>query len=137
MPQFSRRLPLIALSVLAACGPQAQSPEQEDNAGAATPATQDGRPAGFAACSVCHAVEPGKTGVGPSLFGIAGRAAGTVPGYSYSAAMRDSGLVWDEATLDGYILAPHKVVPGTKMAYPGLKDDKKRAEIVAWLATLK
>lgn len=58
------------------------------------------------------------------------------PQYAYSTAMRQSGLVWDDAALDRYIKDPRTTVPGTKMSYAGLKDDAKRAELIAWLATI-
>jgi cytochrome c len=60
-----------------------------------------------------------------------------VPGYSYSDANRNSGIVWTEAVLDKYLISPQAVVPGTKMGYPGQKDEQKRADIIAYLATLK
>jgi cytochrome c len=88
-------------------------------------------------CAVCHANVAGRKGIGPSLFGVVGRTAGTEPGYSYSAANKDSGLVWDAATLDRYLKAPQQVVPGTKMTYAGLKPDDQRAALIVYLATLK
>lgn len=74
--------------------------------------------------------------VGPSLFGIVGRPAGSVPGFHYSAANRNSGLTWDTATLDKYLTNPRQMVPGTLMAYPGLTDARKRTDLIAYLATL-
>lgn len=94
------------------------------------------RPAVFAQCVTCHAVEPGKNGLGPSLAGVFGAKAGHEPKFAYSTPMRNSGLTWDEATLDRYLKNPREVVPGTKMAYAGLKDDAKRAELIAWLKTI-
>ena len=88
-------------------------------------------------CAVCHAAVSGKKSIGPNLFGVVGRAAGTEPGYNYSQANMKSGLVWDAATLDRYLKAPQQVVPGTKMTYVGLKDDAQRAALIAYLATLK
>ena len=88
-------------------------------------------------CAVCHAALAGRKGIGPSLFGVVGRTAGTEPGYNYSQANEKSGLVWDAATLDRYLKAPQQVVPGTKMTYTGLKDDAQRAALIAYLATLK
>lgn len=74
--------------------------------------------------------------VGPSLFGIVGRQAGQIPGFHYSPANKDSGLTWDVATLDRYLTSPKDVVPKTIMPYAGLKDDTKRADLVAYLGTL-
>ncbi len=74
---------------------------------------------------------------GPSLAGIAGRAAGQVAGFKYSAANKDSALIWDAATLDKYLTNPREVVPHTTMTYAGLKDTTKRADLIAYLATLK
>lgn len=96
-----------------------------------------GRPSSFAICGTCHAVEAGKNGIGPSLFGVVGRAAAAVPGYNYSPAMKSSALVWSEENLDRFIADPRAVIPGTKMAYAGNKDAAKRREIIDYLATLK
>jgi nitrite reductase (NO-forming) len=83
----------------------------------------------FKKCAVCHSLEPGKTLVGPSLAGVVGRKAGSEPDYDYSPAMKQSGLVWDLATLDSYLDDPQKVVPGNKMPFPGLKTDSDRADV--------
>jgi cytochrome c2 len=107
----------------------------------AAPAHAQGAAAGEAVfkkqCSMCHSVVPGKKGIGPNLFGLVGRAAGTVPDFRYSEANRTSGLTWDAATLDRYIKAPKDVVPKTTMPYPGLADDRQRADLIAYLGTLK
>ena len=88
-------------------------------------------------CTACHSVVPGKTGIGPNLHGVVGREAGTVPDFHYTAANKNSGLTWDAATLDRYLQAPQKVVPGTSMTYAGLKNDTQRADLIAYLATQK
>jgi len=75
--------------------------------------------------------------VGPSLFGVVGRAAGSETYFTYSAANKNSGLTWDEATLDRYLTSPKAVVPGTIMPYAGLKNETQRADLIAYLATLK
>lgn len=133
---------------LAACG----SPKEEaavpaaDNAAApaaetavapaAAPAA-GARPVAFAQCATCHAVEAGKHGVGPSLAGVYGTKSGEIAGYAFSTAMKNAGLTWDDATLDEYLTAPMKKVPGTKMAFAGMADPAKRAEIIAYMKTLK
>jgi cytochrome c len=88
-------------------------------------------------CSVCHQVIPEKKGIGPNLFGVVGRKSGTVPGFHYTEANKNSGLTWDAATLDRYLQAPRDVVPGTAMPYAGLKDPTQRTDLIAYLATLK
>ncbi len=91
----------------------------------------------FAACKVCHAVEAGVNKIGPSLSGIVGRSAGTVAGYTYSAANKNSGITWSPEKLFQYLENPQRIVPGTKMTYPGLPDEQKRADVIAYLGTLK
>ncbi|MEA2789346.1 MAG: cytochrome c, partial [Acetobacteraceae bacterium] len=81
----------------------------------------------FAVCRACHQIGPGaKIGIGPVLSGIVGRKAGTYPGYAYSPANKDSGIVWTPEELDKYLTNPQEVVPHTKMIFPGLKDAQKR-----------
>ena len=88
----------------------------------------------FLACKVCHQVgENAKNSVGPVLNGLFGRSAGSVPGYAYSPANKNSGITWDEATFRDYIKDPRARIPGTKMAYPGLKDEKKVSDLIAYL----
>jgi cytochrome c len=88
-------------------------------------------------CAICHTTEPGKNKIGPSLAGVVGRKAGSIPDYSYSQANKSSGVTWDEATLDTYLTAPTKFVPGTKMVFPGLKNPDDRTAVIAWLKTQK
>ncbi len=90
-----------------------------------------------AQCAMCHSVVKGQTLLGPSLFGIVGEKAGAVPGFYYSAALKKSGLTWNAATLDRWIADPAKLVPGNRMTYAGLKNAKQRADLIAYLATLK
>ncbi|MFO1254939.1 MAG: cytochrome c family protein [Sphingomonadaceae bacterium] len=138
---------IVALALaLSACGKPAEektaepaaSPAAETAAApAATTADAGGKPAAFAQCQTCHAVEPGKNGVGPSLAGVFGRKAGTVAGYTYSDANKNSGLTWDEKTLDTYLTNPMKMVPGTKMTFAGLTDAAQRKAVIDYLKTLK
>ena len=88
----------------------------------------------FAQCRACHQVgESAKNAVGPVLNGLFGRPAGTVPGYKYSEANKTSGVVWDDATFREYIKHPRGYIPGTKMAYVGLKDEAKIDDLIAYL----
>ncbi|WP_284178287.1 cytochrome c family protein [Rhabdaerophilum sp. SD176] len=90
----------------------------------------------FGQCRACHAVgETAKNGVGPQLNGLIGRKAGTVAGYNYSDANKNSGKVWDEATFTAYIKDPKGQMPGTKMVYAGLKDETRIANLIAYLKT--
>lgn len=88
----------------------------------------------FAVCRACHQVgETAKNAVGPVLNGVIARPAGSYPGYSYSEANKNSGLTWDEATFRDYIKDPRAKIPGTKMIYPGLKDEQKTSDLLAFL----
>jgi len=88
----------------------------------------------FAACRACHQIgEKAKNGVGPELNGLMGRHSGSVEGYNYSSANKDSGIVWDEETFREYIKNPKAVIPGTKMIYAGLKDEQKISDLIAYL----
>jgi len=88
----------------------------------------------FAQCRACHQLgETAKNAVGPVLNGVIGRQAGTVEGYNYSPANKNSGLTWDEATFRDYIKNPRAKVPGTKMVYAGLKDEQRITDLIAYL----
>jgi len=89
----------------------------------------------FAQCKACHVAEEGKNRVGPSLYAVVGRTAGTVPGYNYSKANKESGVTWTEDVLYTYLEAPQKFMPGTKMAFGGLKVPQDRADVIAYLKT--
>ena len=88
----------------------------------------------FAQCRACHQIgETAKNAVGPVLDGLFGRKVGTAEGYSYSEATKISGITWDEATFAEYIKNPRAKIPGTKMAYAGLKDEKPIQDLIAYL----
>jgi cytochrome c len=87
----------------------------------------------FNKCKACHALEAGQKRIGPSLYGIFGKTAGSEKGYSFSSAMMKSKIVWTEETLDKYVENPRKIVPGTKMAFPGIKKKDEREDLIAYL----
>ena len=88
----------------------------------------------FAQCKACHQIgENAKNAVGPLLNGLLGRKAGTIEGYSYSPANKNSGITWDETTFREYIKDPKAKIPGTKMVFPGLKDPKQIEDVLAYL----
>jgi cytochrome c len=90
----------------------------------------------FKTCAACHATDHSNR-VGPGLGGVIGRKAGTAPGFRYSRAMKNSGIVWDNKTLDAYLESPQKVVPGNRMPFAGLKDAQDRADVIVYLSALK
>ena len=144
-----RLIPVAAATALAlalsACGSPPEDKAAEGSAAsttaeaspAATVADAGSQPAAFAQCAACHAVEPGKHGIGPSLAGVYGTKSGELAGYAFSDAMKNANLTWDDKTLDTYLTNPMKVVPGTKMTYAGLADAEQRKAIIAYLKTLK
>ncbi len=91
----------------------------------------------FKKCALCHTTEAGKNKIGPSLAGVMDREAGTAPNFNYSDAMKNFKHKWTSEELDIYLTDPRKLVPGTKMIFPGLKDEKDRQNVIAYLETLK
>jgi len=92
----------------------------------------------FARCAICHNVEKdGGNGVGPNLFGIAGRKSATAEGFNYSGAMKAANLTWTDENLAKYIAGPAKMVPGNKMAFGGIAQKSQIADVIAYLHTLK
>jgi cytochrome c len=122
------RLILAALGLMGLMGLSTASYSQDAEKGAIV----------FKKCMVCHTIEGTAKKLGPSLQGIVGRKAASVEGYKYSDAMLTKaaeGVIWDEATLTAYLPDPKKFVPGTKMAFPGLKNPEDVANLIAFLKT--
>jgi cytochrome c len=89
-------------------------------------------------CGSCHvAAKDGPKRLGPTMFGVVGRKAGTVEGFRYSEANKNSAVTWTPAVLEQYLTDPKKFMPGTNMAFAGLKKDQERADTIAYLETLK
>jgi cytochrome c len=127
--------------LLTACGGGTPDDAASPGASPSPVATQasaivDPAPPAFAVCRSCHSTQPGQNGIGPTLAGIVGSKAGDVPGYSFSPALKASGITWDRAALDTWLQGPMKMVPGTKMVIP-VSDPAKRKAIIDYLETLK
>ena len=88
----------------------------------------------FKKCAICHDIgETAKNKVGPELNGIDGRSSGSAPGYNYSDANKKSGITWNEATFMEYIKDPRAKIPGTKMIFPGIKNETEAKDLWAYL----
>jgi len=88
----------------------------------------------FKICMVCHSIGEGaKNKVGPELNGLDGRKSGSAPGYNYSDANKNSGIVWSEATFKEYIKDPRAKIPGTKMIFPGIKNEQQANDLWAYI----
>ena len=88
-------------------------------------------------CAICHSVSPGTNVVGPTLFAVVGRKAGTAPGFDYSAALRAAGVVWTPGNLDTWLTSPRAFVPMNRMSFAGLHKPNERADVIAYLAQQK
>lgn len=88
-------------------------------------------------CQSCHSLAPGKNGIGPSLHGVYGRAAGEAPGFRYSDAMRALGVTWSRDTLDPYLASPRQFLSGQRMVFVGIRDPGERANVIRYLEELK
>ena len=87
----------------------------------------------FNKCKACHSLVAGQRRIGPTLYGMFGREAGTLDGFSFSSAMKKSKVVWTEKTLDQYLAKPREFMPGTKMAFPGMPKKEERDDLIAYL----
>jgi cytochrome c2 len=103
---------------------------------AAAPDLASGKRA-FAACAACHGATGQGTSMAPTLKNVVGRKAGSVQGFNYSDAMRNTGISWAETQLSAFLQRPQQVVKGTRMAFPGLPSEKDRADLIAYLKSLK
>jgi len=94
----------------------------------------------FKTCRKCHAVEPGRVKIGPSLAGVVGRRPGSVPAFGYSNDMIDygaSGVIWNAQTLDRFLTRPRALIAGTKMVFQGFRKPADRADLIAYLSTIR
>ena len=92
----------------------------------------------FKRCAICHTdTKGGPNKIGPNLFGVIGRKAGTYAGFNYSAAMKNSGITWTDDKIEAYVQHPQQVVPGNKMPFGGLSSAKQADDLAAYLDTLK
>ena len=120
-----QKLTLSALAVIVASAAISTASAQDAAAGKSS----------FNKCMACHAIGEGaKNKVGPELNGLDGRKSGTAPDYSYSDANKNSGITWSEAEFKDYIKDPKAKIPGTKMIFPGIKNEKEAADLWAFLA---
>ena len=131
-----------ALLMLTACGKSGEQVADQSGTAETTSAAVEtvalSGEAIFKRCAACHKVGAGAiNGLGPHLNGISGRAVASVEGYTYSSALKGKGGVWDDASLDAYILSPAKWAPGTKMAFAGLSDAAERKALIDYLKTQK
>ena len=120
-----KQLTLSTLIVIASAAASSAAPAQDVAAGKTS----------FNKCMACHAVGEGaKNKVGPVLNGLQGRKSGTVEGYSYTDANKNSGITWDEATFKDYIKDPKARIPGTKMVFAGIKNEQEASDLWGFLA---
>ena len=87
----------------------------------------------FKKCVACHSLQEGKNKIGPSLYNLLGRKAGSVEGYKYSKAMKNSDVVWDEESLDKFLTKPRKFIKKTKMSFRGIKKKSLRDDLISYL----
>lgn len=138
---------LLAALALTGCGSSEQPPVEQivvREPGQAAEAVSDAGDdlvaageAAFTVCAACHTAADGApSGAGPNLYGVVGRQAGSLEGFSYSDAMAGADFVWDERQLNLYLADPNGTVPGTSMIAGAISDAERRASVIAYLATL-
>lgn len=91
----------------------------------------------FNKCAACHSIKAGENKIGPSLHGVVGRPSHSIEGFNYSEAMKGYNVTWTDEELNKYLENPRGVVAGTKMIFVGLKKEDERANLIAYLDTLK
>ncbi len=133
MPLADPRLKRAACGTLIASAVLALAPAASWAAGDA----QAGLDVFAGQCAECHSMKDGKNKKGPSLFAVVGRKAAAIADFKYSDAMKSSGYTWTPEQIDAYVTAPKKAVPGGTMKYDGLPDAKARADLIAYLASVK
>jgi cytochrome c len=102
-----------------------------------SPNAADGKAIFAAQCSACHSVVPGQGNIGPNLARVYGEKAANIPGYAFSPALKAAHIIWTATALKKFLLSPQMDVPGTKMPFMGMRSTAKRADIVAYLASLR
>ncbi|MBS0249526.1 MAG: c-type cytochrome [Proteobacteria bacterium] len=126
----------LSSSIVLACGIACVGLLAYTAAGVAQVATSEDPELAFNGhCRECHSFDKGDNRIGPTLYGVVGRKAGTVPGFTYSESLKDSGITWNEKNLNQWITNPNAVVPGNNMGaiFSGLADAKERAKIIEFL----
>lgn len=142
-PKFQLLALAISVGTLATAlvAPRSAAIAQQRPALAATAAVTGNAATGaklFLQCRACHTVNPGGAHtVGPNLAGVMGTKAAVRTGYSFSPALKNAKLTWDKPTMDAWLTRPAKVAPGNKMAFAGMSNPQARADMIAYLATLK
>jgi cytochrome c len=115
----------LIVAALVIAGSPVSSMGQDEQKGAAV----------FNVCLACHTIGPGaQNKIGPELNGLDDRKAGTVPSFDYSDANKDSGIIWNEATFEEYIKNPQAKIPGTKMIFPGIKNEQQVKDLWAYVS---
>lgn len=142
MRRFAPALLLLPVLALSACGPSTPPPPPAkldpallaDLPAPYNTADLENGKQQFAVCKTCHTITADERNLtGPHLHGVFGRKAGGVADYPYSDVMKKAGFVWDAPHLDTWLKSPRDDLPGTKMTYPGMPDDKNRTDLIAYL----